>query len=132
MRLFLFALSFLVGPTHAEGLKLDPWTREDTYRQSALTALLVIDWAQTRWFIRHNEQCAGTPGCAIWPETNPLLGTYPTIGKVNNYFAASIIGHAAIGYMLPSAWRHGWQYVWIGIELNTTARNQRLGVKMDF
>jgi hypothetical protein len=126
---YLLLLALLAGPIQAEGLNLRPetwgkdWTREDTYRQVAVSALLVVDWAQTRWIVKHPYQ---------FYEINHFLGEHPSVGKINNYFAASILGHAAISYILPSDWRKGWQYVWIGVELEYVRRNYHIGVKVDF
>jgi hypothetical protein len=105
-----------------------------------LTALLVTDWAQTRWLVKHpqsDQVCTSTgttTTCSTQQrfESNPLLGAHPSIGKANNLIAASIIGHAAIAYMLPPAWREGWQYVFIGIEAGAVYHNHSVGLKMDF
>lgn len=99
------------------------WSREDTYRQSALTGLLIADWAQTRYIAKHSN---------TFYETNTVLGKYPSVGRVDNYFALSIVAHAAISTVLPNAWRQGWQYVWIGIELEKVAHNHSIGVRMNF
>lgn len=123
----LLLLAALAPPCHA-----DDWTREDTYRQAALTALLVVDWGQTRWIAKHNGMTEPDQYPQNAGETNCVLGRYPSIGKVNNYFAASIVGHAAIAYMLPRGWREGWQYVWIGAEANQVNRNRAIGIKIDF
>jgi len=126
----LLLLVFLAGCSPACA---DDWTREDTYRQSALTALLVVDWAQTRWIVKHPRDPVQPDGTYQWrAEGNRLLGEHPSIGRVNGYFAASIIGHAAISYVLPRDWREAWQYVWIGIEINTTRRNHAMGIRMEF
>jgi hypothetical protein len=123
-------LALLAGQAaQAEGLNLRPetwgkdWTREDTYRQVAVTALLIVDWGQTRWIAKHPSQLY---------ETNHFLGEHPSIARINNYFAASILWHAAISTLLPPDWRKGWQYVWIGIELEYVRRNYHIGVKVDF
>lgn len=114
----------------------EDWTREDTYRQIALTSLLVIDWAQSRWAIKKNEEtnyCAfGSHPCTLYQEDNPLLGQHPSIGKLNNLVGASIVGHAAITYILPRGWREGWQYVWIGVEAGAVYNNHSLGIKLKF
>lgn len=101
----------------------EDWSHEDTYRQSALTFLLVADWAQTR-------TTAKTP--SKFAETNKLLGEHPSVGQVNNYFLSGIVGHAAISYLLPSDWRKGWQYVWIGIEAQKVYHNRSIGVQFSF
>jgi hypothetical protein len=106
----------------------DDWTREDTYRQTALTALLVVDWAQTRWIVKHPDPINGVQHS----EGNPLLGSHPSVGRVNNLLAASIIAQAGIAYMLPPEWRRGWQHVWIGIEAGAVFHNHSVGVKLEF
>jgi hypothetical protein len=122
--------------------RADDWSTADTVRQGVLTGLLVADWAQTRWLVKYE----GTPGhCSAvnlnlpdpcvsrsYSEVNGLLGEHPSTGKVNAYFAAAIVGHAAISYMLPRGWREGWQYVWIGVEANTVHHNRSLGIKLAF
>lgn len=127
--LLLYALLLACSLARAEGLNLSPetwgkdWTREDTYRQAALTALLVVDWGQTRYIAKHPLQ---------HKEMNQFLGEHPSVNRVNNYFTATIISHAVISAVLPSDWRKGWQYVWIGIEFGTVQRNRSIGIKVDF
>lgn len=111
----------------------EDWTREDTYRQTALTALIVADWAQTRWAIKQNgNHCSYPERCRPYEEVNPLLGKHPSMGKLNNLVGASVLGHIAIARILPREWREGWQYVWIGIETNAVYRNHQVGVKFHF
>lgn len=128
MRLALLLLIFAAGTAHAG----DDWTREDTYRQAALTALLIADWAQTRYIAKHPDQC-NNKGCLeedggarLW------IGRHPTIGKVNNYFASSILANVAISYALPREWRHVWQYAHIVYEAGTVGRNRSIGIKLAF
>jgi hypothetical protein len=138
---YLLLLAALAGPASAQGLALPAstwesnWTRGDTYRQSAVTALLIYDWSQTNHMAKNRcsdgaiNSCGkhfGEDGLAkVW------VGVHPSVGKVNNYFAASIIGHAAISYLLPRGWREGWQYVQIGISVQTVRTNY-LGIKYGF
>lgn len=125
-----FLMLLLLLPALAQA---DDWTREDTYRQTALTGLLVADWAQTRWAIKHNEKhCSYQENCHSYEEDNALLGKHPSIGKLNTLVGASIVGHAAMARVLPSEWRKGWQYVWIGIETNAVYRNHQVGIKFHF
>ena len=98
------------------------WTTADTLRQGAFTGLAIADWAQTRYISKHPE----------FYETNQILGSHPSTGKVDTYFAASIVGHAVISYMLPPAWRQGWQYVWIGVEAQKVVHNHSIGIKFNF
>lgn len=125
---FLALLLLLPTLSHA-----DDWTREDTYRQTALTVLLVADWAQTSWAIKKNENhCSYPEPCRSYEEGNPLLGTHPSIGKLNILVGTGIIGHAAVARILPRELREGWQYVWIGIETNAVYRNHQVGIKFHF
>lgn len=101
----------------------EDWSREDTCRQSALTVLLIADWAQTRNSVKRPNE---------FSETNKLLGEHPSTGKVNNYFMVGIAGHAAVSYLLPPDWRQGWQYIWIGIEVQKVYHNHSIGVKLTF
>lgn len=98
--------------------------------------LLIADWAQTRWIAKNcgpsEIYTTGQTAQASCVETNSLLGKYPSVGETNNYFAFAILGHAAISYLLPRAWREGWQYVWIGVEANQVNRNRSLGIKLEF
>ena len=99
------------------------WTTADTVREGVFLGFTVRDWAQTRYIAKHPEN---------YRETNHFLGDHPTTGKVDTYFASAIVGHAAIAYLLPTAWRQGWQYVWIGVEVQKTYQNHSIGIKMSF
>jgi hypothetical protein len=63
---------------------------------------------------------------------NPILGDHPTAGQVDAYFVGVIAGHAAVSYLLPRGWREGWQYVWIGLEVNQVYRNRSIGIRFAF
>lgn len=101
------------------------WSTGDTYRQAVVTGLLLADWGQTRDIAQHPNRFQEF-------ESRPVLGDTPSVGKVNNYFAVAIIGHAAVSYLLPTDWRAGWQYVVIGVELNTVAHNRSIGLRVSF
>jgi len=149
MRTLALLLLALAGPASAQGLALPAstwakdWTTADTMRQAAVTALFVVDWGQSRWIARNgfreftfrNPDTAAKEEITItaeaFHETNPILGRHPSVGRVNNYFAAMIVGHAAISYVLPPAWRQAWQYVYIGYELKTVTHNRSIGVRID-
>jgi hypothetical protein len=111
------------------------WTREDSYRQAAATALFIADWSQTRYFIKH--PCALSSGqvCANpFYEAGPahyFIGKHPSVGELNTFAVIGITGHAAISYMLPPEWRKVWQYVWIGYEANVVRTNY-IGIRHGF
>ncbi len=63
-------------------------------------------------------------------ETNIFLGDHPSLGKVNSWFAGTLVAHTAVSYILPKPWRTIWQSVWIGIEGETVRRNYALGISV--
>lgn len=99
------------------------WTRADTAWQAASSALIVADWMQTRQIAAHPER---------WTETNPILGEHPSRGEVDAYFAACLIGNAAVAYMLPSPYRRWWQGATIAVQGYFVARNHSLGIRINF
>jgi len=103
----------------------DDWSKEDTYRQAALTALLVADWAQTRYIAKNPDKFHEI-------DASRFIGEHPSTGKVNVYFATYIVSNATVSYLLPQNWRQAWQYLYIGYETKTVLKNRSIGIKMDF
>jgi hypothetical protein len=99
------------------------WTTADTAREAVYLGLHVADWGQTLQIAEHPDR---------YSEANPILGRKPTRGRINRYFAATAIGHAAVSYLLPRPYREAWQYVTIGFEGATVLQNARLGVSFGF
>lgn len=129
------SLTFVTSYAFAGG----DWTTGDTVAQGGVVTFQVLDWAQTRWFIKHPMK-PGCPPQSTCPslerhetDVTGFLGESPSVGRANNFIAASIIAHGAISYWLPHGWlRDGWQYIWIGIEGDATHRNKMAGVKFSF
>jgi hypothetical protein len=115
MSKFLLLLAFLSSSCFA-----DPWTSEDTYRQTAFFILDAADWAQTRNIARNPDK---------WTETNPLLGAHPSVRQVDWYFVSASLMHFGIAYLLPSKYRSSFQMLSIGVELGAVSRNFRIGVR---
>jgi hypothetical protein len=139
MKLLSIATSLLIAllltsPTvFADG---GDWSTDDTYRQIAVTALSVADWSQTRYMAKN--PCAREGGGTACTDpfgeeglARPFIGAHPSVGKVNSYFAISIIANTAINYMLPSEWRARLQYAEIVVEAGTVRRNY-IGIKYGF
>jgi len=101
----------------------DPWTKEDTAWQLGYTSLLAMDCAQTRWGASHPK---------AFEEGNPVMGTHPSKGKIDNACLAMALGHAGISYVLPLGYRRMWQFSSIVIEATVVFHNASLGVKMEF
>ena len=99
------------------------WTTMDTVLQLTFTAVTVVDWAQTLRIARGHDD---------YVERNSLLGDHPSEGRVNSYFAAGIVAHAAVSYALPKPWRTMWQCFWIGGEVKTVSYNINAGLRLSF
>jgi hypothetical protein len=99
------------------------WSKVDTALQITYSALHVIDWGQTLDIAKHPKD---------WSETNPILGKHPSISKVNSYFAATLVGHAVVSYLLPKPYRRIWQCMWIGIEAGYVTHNYSVGINVRF
>lgn len=103
----------------------DEWTSADTYREVAFDSILIVDYMQTRWFLKHSE--------FGYYEVNPLLGNkHPSADRVAIACVATGLLHYGIAKALPQDWRAGFQYVSIGFEGAVVAHNFQIGIKMDF
>jgi len=122
MKYALLLLAFAL-PCHAEGLNLDPWTREDSYREAAVAVLWLADWSQTRYIQKHPDK---------FSEANPHLSSEPSLGQVNRFFLEEAAIHIAVLAILPSAWRPAFQYVAIGYKFAAVEHNFSAGVRFSF
>jgi hypothetical protein len=99
------------------------WSSADTRREAIWLTLHAIDWGQTRTAARHPEK---------WDETNPLLGTHPSVGEVDRFETALTFVHVGIAYYLPQEWRKWFQRVTITTKAIAVGRNWHYGVAVDF
>ena len=113
-----FFILSIASPVYAA----DEWSRADLERESAYMVLHTIDWRQTRYGTKHPEQFA---------ENNPILGKYPSLKRVDTYFAATALLHVGAVHLMPEKWRPAFQYFWIVVEAGYVANNYRIGVKVD-
>jgi hypothetical protein len=91
--------------------------------QIIVTTLLVADWGQTRDAARRDDLKEG------W---NPILGEYPSTGRVDRYFAATVIGYNIAAYYLPPKWSRRLAYVVGAVQISAVGNNLILGAKFDF
>ena len=98
------------------------WTTEEKWTGAAALTLSVIDWAQTRHIAKNPDK---------WRELNPVLGTNPSVGRVNTYFAMSIAGAAVAAHFMPK-WRLPLLRTFVVYQFAVTARNAHVGIRMDF
>ena len=102
---------------------MDSWSVADRNREIVFDVINAVDWAQTRYIAKHSNQ---------FEELNPILGKHPSISQVNWYFLSETIGHSLVTYAIPARWRPFWQGMTIGVELETTVHNARIGIRMEF
>jgi len=99
------------------------WRQEDTYRELAWTAFLVVDYGQTMNIARNPER---------FKEYNPILGEHPSQSSVGLYMLSAAIIHPIISYYLPPKYRRIWQYISIGIEAGAVGNNFGAGIGINF
>lgn len=86
---------------------------------AAAAILTVADWAQTRYIAKNPND---------YRELNPILGSHPSVGKVNIYFSTVLLlGTLGIstGYI-----NREFLYFYVGIEGSTVVRNYQVGVEI--
>lgn len=120
--IFVLLVLALLGASYGA----EKWTGTDTALESAFVLTMLIDRNQTMQAIDGGYEEVG------W--ARHFIGSHPSEGRINSYFALATAAHAAIAYLLPQPWRLGWQSFWIGVEVNTIDRNREfgLGVKIGF
>ena len=122
-RYFLFIIFVLCG---CASVPFEGWTKADTARQVAYTALHIADWGQTVDISRNPDKYyeAGLAGLVI--------GEHPSESQVHTYMATTLLIQTAIPAMLAPEYRKWWQYVWISAECVTVAHNLSIGLRVGF
>jgi len=120
-RAALLLLVSVLAPSlcHAGG----PWETTDYALAGAAVAALAVDWGQTRHIAKNPQR---------FNETNPLLGSAPSVGKVDAYFVGAMVGTVALAHVLPSDWRQLFLAGVLTLELGVVQQNRSLGIKMAF
>ncbi len=100
------------------------WSTAHIALASAFTVALVVDAAQTRALARQ-----GWPG---FQEANPLLGPFPSVGRINTYTVVAGLSVLAVAAAAPPrirSWVLGAAFV---VEALTVGGNVRSGIPMRF
>jgi hypothetical protein len=97
-----------------------PWSRRDIALATGFTAALLIDAATTR------RLAAG--GWQGFYETNPILGTHPSVGQVNTYTAVAGIAVLGVAAAVPERTRPWVLGVALAVEVYALAAMSRNGV----
>jgi len=100
------------------------WTQTDLALASAFTVALLVDAGQTRWLAKG--------GWHDFRETNPILGSRPTVGQLNTYTAISglvVLGAAAAAPPRVRPWLLG---AALAVEAFTIAGTMQQGIAIRF
>ena len=106
----------------------EPLRSWEVAKEVAFAGELLVDYKQTKSI---HGWCDGRVDCTIH-ETNPLLGVDPSNSRIAGYFIGSLVGHAAVTYLLPREYRGLWQNGTLALELGVLAHNYHLGLKANF
>lgn len=101
----------------------DAWSEDQLRMGAALAAATVVDWAQTRYIADNPDR---------FHETNPIMGRHPSIGRVDSYFATSILVGAVVLDALPSEYRDYALKAGLVLEVLVVSNNARIGVGVKF
>lgn len=99
----------------------DPWSEGDIARQAAYTVLHALDYRQTSRLADYGHG-----------EANPVLGVYPSQGRIDRYFIGTLVLHYWIADKLPSKHRRTFQYITISVEAAAVGHNYSVGVRFNF
>ena len=98
------------------------WTRTEVALAAGFTTALLMDAAQTRGLAR-----GGWEG---FHEANPLLGSHPSVTRINVYTAVAgltVLGAVAVAPARMRPWLLGAAFV---VEALTVARNAQAGITL--
>jgi hypothetical protein len=101
----------------------EPWEFTDYALTGAALAALAVDWGQTRHIAKNPSR---------FDEKNPLLGTAPSVGKVDTYFVGAMLGTVAVARLLPRDYRRLFLAGTLSMELSVIDQNRSIGVKIEF
>lgn len=103
---------------------VNAWTAGDTALQAVFLTTLAIDRGQT---VAGQEMKRDEVGWA-----RHFIGSHPSSGQVNRYFATCAMLHTAVAIVLPKPYREIWQSFWIGVEVSTVDSNVNAGISVRF
>jgi len=118
---YLVALLIICLPIPVQ--TADKWTKTELGLQALSTSLQIIDWGQTLDIAEKPDR---------YREINPLIGEHPSRGRVNTYFAVSVLSNIFIAHLLPSLWRRVWLGSRIMISGYLVNGNYGIGLRVNF
>jgi hypothetical protein len=117
----LLILLLVLAPSLCEAR--EPWEFTDYALTGAALASLVVDWGQTRHIAKNPSR---------FDEKNRILGTTPSVGKVDAYFVGAMLGTVAVAQFLPQDYRRLFLAGTLSMELSVIDQNRSIGIKVDF
>lgn len=95
--------------------------REFTAMGAATDALIIADRAQTMETADNQ-----------WPESNPILGRYPSQERVRWTIGAGLVVNTLAHRFLPGYLLKPYQYIFISAELVAIRRSYMAGIRVNF
>jgi len=100
------------------------WRQSDVALAGAFTVALLIDAGQTRWLARG--------GWRNFRESNPILGSHPTVGQLNTYTAVTGLAVLGAAAALPARVRPWLLGSALAVETFTIAGTTQQGIAIRF
>ena len=97
------------------------WRAEHTALAAASTATITADWLLSVNAVRRGN----------FDEMNPILGTRPSVGRLNTYNVVVVAGNLAVGRMLPSRLRTLWFTAITSFESAIVPHQVNIGLHID-
>ncbi len=119
-KLFIIMLFALCMPVSS--VAADKWTTQNIIMEGTYHILRAVDWSQTRYIARHPKR---------FHEMNPVIGRYPSVSRVDQYFFITTFLHLAISHYLPENYRTVWQGMTIFVSAEMVGHNYSVGIKLD-
>lgn len=110
------ALALVSGFAAAEA---SDWSSSDSALLGTAVTGLAVDWAQTRYIATGHG----------YHETNGVLGSQPSVGRVNTYFVASIAGTVGLALWMPAKPRRLFLGSLAAVEIGLVLHNQSIGIQ---
>jgi hypothetical protein len=86
-------------------------------------ALTVADWGQTRMIARNPQ---------TYRELNPILGSHPSVGKVDAYMIGYLLTQYAIAECVPEPWKTLLLSQVIMVQAKAVGNNKSIGLQIRF
>ena len=118
-RLMVLLVALIVTPAANATAQ---WRAEHTVLAVTSTGMIATDWLLSVDAVRR-----GT-----FDEMNPLLGSHPSVGRLNAYNICALGANLAIGRLLPSGLRTPWFTAVASFETAIVLHQFNIGLHLNF